>query len=575
MLDSGVISGRTPRPVRRRTSRRHRLLTRGAPVVVVAAASFAAGITLATAPARSERRLVVRYVTAWRRGDVPAMYAMLDAASRARVTARRFASRLSAAADTATVRSMTVGHVDAVDRRTARVTMDVTTRLWGRLRETLALPLTGRGAAARVHLESSMLFPGLRPGEALTRATRMPARATLRASDGTPLAQGPARSSPIPDVAAQIVGRLGPIPAARSGRYRALGYPPTTRVGLDGLERIFQSSLAGRPGGTLLAGHRVLARAAPAPGASVTTTIDPALERAAVASLGGRYAGIAVMDPRTGGLRALAGIAFDAPQPPGSTMKIVTATAALQARLVTLGTSFPLTSSTTLDGYTMQNAGGERCGGTLINAFAVSCNSVFAPLGARVGAARLVATARRYGFDRPSSIPGAAESTIPSAAAIGDALAVGSSAIGQGKVLATPLTMSDVAATIADGGRRPIPTLRQHARPRFVDVTSPTVAGEVQQMMVAVIRYGTGVPAQIPGVTVAGKTGTAELTNTGTGARPGASSNPRNTDAWFVAYAPVGHPRVVVAALFPGAGYGAATAAPAVRQTIEAALAGG
>jgi peptidoglycan glycosyltransferase len=118
------------------------------------------------------------------------------------------------------------------------------------------------------------------------------------------------------------------------------------------------------------------------------------------------------------------------------------------------------------------------------------------------------------------------------------------------------------------GGRRPIPTLLAHQRPRFVRVTSPKVAHEVQQMMVGVVDFGTGTAAQIPGVVVAGKTGTAELTNT---AAP-ANSTPQNTDAWFVGFAPVGHPKVVAGALFPNQGAGGAAAAPPVRAVLASAL---
>jgi cell division protein FtsI/penicillin-binding protein 2 len=287
--------------------------------------------------------------------------------------------------------------------------------------------------------------------------------------------------------------------------------------------------------------------------------------------MGGQYAGITVMNPRTGALLALAGIAFSALQPPGSTMKIITVTGALEAGITKLSTTYPIETSATIDGYTLNNASGEACGGTLLNAFAVSCNSVFAPLGVKLGGARLVNIAERFGFNQPSSIAGAAESTIPPASSIGDDLAVGSSAIGQGRVQATPLEMSDVAATIAMGGRRPIPTLLAHQRPRFVRVTSGHVAHEVQQMMIAVVESGTGTAAQIPGVVVAGKTGTAELKNTGNPTDPNANS-PQNTDAWFVGYAPVGHPRFVVGALFPNQGAGGAAAAPPVHDVLEAAL---
>jgi hypothetical protein len=559
---------------RRSSSRRRRLLTRAGPVAGLALAAFAVGAAVGSGPARAERRLVERYVTLWTRGQTTRMYALLDSESRARVAAGRFAAEVRAAERTATVRSLRMVGSPHIGSDRASVAMTVSTRLWGTLHEPLELSLTGSGSSARIHLEGATLFPGLRPGESLARHTTLPARASLLAAGGVPLAEGAANTSPDPVAADEVVGALGPIPPAERTRYRSLGYPPGARIGLDGLERTFQPRLAGRPGGVLLAdglvrGGRVLARSAPVASPPVRTTISTALEADAIAALAGRYAGMAVMNPRTGGLEALAGLAYDAPQPPGSTMKIITATAALQAGLVKLSTEFPEQSGATVDGYTMQNAGGEVCGGTLINAFAVSCNSVYAPLGVRVGARRLVATAERFGFDRPPSIIGADESTIPVAATIGSALSVASSAIGQGQVLATPLQMADVAATIADGGRRPIPTLSAASRPRFVRVTTPRVAHEVRQMMVAVIAYGTGVTAQIPGVQVAGKTGTAELRTT---TSRSASNNPKNTDSWFVAFAPAGDPRVVVAALFPGAGSGEATAAPAVKTVLESAL---
>jgi cell division protein FtsI/penicillin-binding protein 2 len=249
-------------------------------------------------------------------------------------------------------------------------------------------------------------------------------------------------------------------------------------------------------------------------------------------------------------------------------MKIITVTGALDAGIVKLTDTFPVMTGATIEGYRLENAGGEACGGTLLNAFAVSCNSVFAPLGVRLGAQRLVSTAERFGFNQAPSIPFAGESRIPSAADIGGPLAVGSSAIGQGRVLASALEMTDAAATIAMGGRRPIPTLVAGQAPQFVTVTTPQVAALVQRMMIAVVQFGTGTAAQIPGVVVAGKTGTAELRNT---ALPG-NSTAANTDAWFVGYAPAGAPRIVAGALFPNQGAGGGTAAPAVRDVLVAGL---
>jgi len=90
------------------------------------------------------------------------------------------------------------------------------------------------------------------------------------------------------------------------------------------------------------------------------------------------------------------------------------------------------------------------------------------------------------------------------------------------------------------------------------------VAAQVREMMLGVVRSGTGTAAAIPGVQVAGKTGTAEL-------RPN-SSNPRDADAWFVAFAPASKPRVAVAVMLVGAGFGGTAAAPVARRVLQAAL---
>ncbi len=543
------------------------------PIAVIAAIAVAVVLVMKAESARSERHLVTDYVQAWAAGNYGHMYTMLDQASRQSITQSQFASAYRHDEMTATVLKMAVERLGRKRDNVIPAQVVVDTRLFGTLNETLEVPLTGSGSGATVHYTSSLLFPGLSGTERLRRHMSLPPRANLFAADGTPLAEGPDRTSPIPDVASEIVGTLGSIPPADAATYMAQGYPANAQIGLDGLERVFQTQLAGTPGGVLLAGRRVLARTTPTPGHNVTTTIVPSLEQAAINALGNSYAGIVAMDPRTGGLLALAGIAFSAAQPPGSTMKMVTSTAALQAGIVKLSTVFPYSTQAILDGYTLHNASGEDCGGTLLNSFAVSCNSVFAPLGARVGGKRLLAMAEKFGFNQTPTIPGAAESSIPPNSLDSD-LEVGSSAIGQGEVLATPLEMTDVGATIAMGGRRPVPTLQAHLPPKFVRVTSAHVAGDVQRMMVAVVEYGTGTAAAIPGVTVAGKTGTAELANTTTSNGSSVANANQLTDAWFVGYAPVGHPRIVVGALFPNQGAGGATAAPVVREVLVAGLQG-
>jgi len=310
------------------------------------------------------------------------------------------------------------------------------------------------------------------------------------------------------------------------------------------------------------------------------------VQRAAVAALGPRLGGVVGLDPRTGQILAFAGIAFSGLQPPGSTFKIITLTGALEQRLTGPASRYPVQTEVVLEGVPLENANGEACGGTLRASFAESCNSVFAPLGARLGAGRLVDVAERFGFNHPPQVPGAAMSTIPPPEEMGDALAVGSSAIGQGRVQATALQMADVAATIALRGRRPRLTLdlARGRRAPTSRVTSARVARTVERLMLAVVREGTGTAAAIRGARVAGKTGTAELRTTvrcrpdpeapggDEACPPEQESDPTDTDAWFAGYAPAGRPRAAVAVMLVGAGAGGETAAPAARQILVAAL---
>jgi penicillin-binding protein A len=550
--------------------RRRRRLRHLAPLLLLALAAFVVGMLIGAGSGAAERQLVTDYLHAWTHGNYHRMYELLDSRSRQNASEAEFTADYQRAAQTATLVAVRAIHVGNLHGHLISVSMLARTSLFGTIRQPLLVSLIDTGSGPAVNFAGTLLFPGLLPGERLSRQTVFPPRASLLARDGTPLAEGPSRSSPVPGIASAIAGVLGPIPADEAATYTAEGYPPNAKVGQDGLERVFERQLAGTPGGTLLAGRRVLARVSRVKGHDVTTTIDTSIEAAAITALGGRYGGIAAIDPRSGAVRALVGVAFSALQPPGSTMKIITATGALEAGIVKLTDTFAISTSATIEGYTLQNANGEACGGTFLNAFAVSCNSVFAPLGVQLGAHRLVDVAQRFGFNQPPSIPGAAESQIPSAATIGDPLAVGSSAIGQGRVQASALEMTDVAAAIAMGGQRPLPTLLAAQPPRFAYATSARVAGLVQRMMVAVVQFGTGTAAQIPGTTVAGKTGTAELVDTGKNTP--AANSAKNTDAWFVGYAPVGTPRIVAGALFPGQGAGGQTAAPAIHDVLVAGL---
>lgn len=570
---------RTPGwPLRAPRDRGDRLRRRLAPAAIVAALAFLAGALVGASAGDDGRAAVTAYAKAWAAGDWAAMHAQLTTADRRTTALIPFAEtgRSTLATATATERSVRTGAPER-DGETWRVPVTIRTRAFGTVRGTAVLPVRDDGDAKRIAYSPSILFPGLRAGERLTRRTTMPERGALLARDGTPLAQGPDRTSPVPEIAAQMVGRVEAAGEADAQRLLALGAPPGARVGTTGLERVFDAELGGVPAGELLAGGRVLARGPGRAGADVRTTIDPVVERAAISALGGRYGAAIAIDPATGGVLAVAGQPLSLLQPPGSTFKIITTAGALEEGVTTPRTTYPFQGAATLSGVPLANAGGEVCGGTLVAAFAESCNSVFAPLGVELGADRLVQYAERFGFNRPPQFPTAATSTIPQADAIGDDLAVGSTAIGQGRVQATTLQMAEAAGVMAgEGRRRPLTFSLARSRRARADagerVVSAKTSRQMERMMLEVVRSGTGTAAAIPGVAVAGKTGTAELKSR----EPGdTSTNPEDTTAWFVAYAPAGtgkRPRALVAVMFPGAGAGGDTAAPAAREVLAAAL---
>jgi penicillin-binding protein A len=530
-------------------------------------------------PAEQDR--AQRFATAWERGDYASMYAQLTDADRARISRLRFADAYLQTTRTATAARLVAGK-PRKDGDAYHVPVRIDTRAFGTITGEIVMPISGGG----IEWSRAMLFPGLAAGERLRRVTTMPPRATLLARDRTVLAKGDARTSPSP-LAAQVVGQLGPIPPERRRELAALGVPSDAQVGVSGLERVFDDRLIGKPGGELLAGKRVLRATAPQQAPAVRTTISLPVEQAAVDALTGRLGGSVAIDPRSGGVLAFAGIAFSGLQPPGSTFKMITATGALEAGITSPSKSYPVQTAATLEGVELQNANGEYCGGTLVESFAKSCNSVFAPLGVALGAKRLVSVAERYGFNQEADIAGAAMSTIPPADQIGDDLALGSSAIGQGRVQATALQMATVAAAIGLRGRRPHLTLdydQARGRATIERATSVRVAKTMERLMLAVVRGGTGVNAAIPGVAVAGKTGTAELKTTKRcqpdpenpeSCPPDDQKNdPTDTDAWFAAYAPAGRgrPHIAVGVLLVASGAGGDTAAPVARQILQAGL---
>lgn len=269
--------------------------------------------------------------------------------------------------------------------------------------------------------------------------------------------------------------------------------------------------------------------------------------------------------------------------PPGSTFKLVTAAAALQSGKYTPNTQVPGGSVLKLPqtSNTLPNENGVSCGGgtiTLTQALAVSCNVAFGSVGLDLGPTALKREADRFGFGHSylSGLGGQAVSVFPDHA---EGPLAAYSAIGQYEVRASPLQMALVAATIANQGQGMVPYLVDEVRApdlSVLDKTNPTpmpqramsasAAASLTQMMVAVVDHGTGTTAQIPGVQVAGKTGTAQ------------SAANRAPYAWFVSFAPADNPKVAVAVLVQDAGVardaisGSGLAAPIAKSVMEAVL---
>jgi peptidoglycan glycosyltransferase len=349
---------------------------------------------------------------------------------------------------------------------------------------------------------------------------------------------------------------------------------------------------------------------------SITLTVLDKLQKVAQAQLAGRDGSVVALDPRTGAILAMySNPSFDpnllsghnqtqvqtnyraltaepggvlAPGAyrqryfPGSTFKIITSGAVYDHKPELATKVYPTLSALPLPQTTNQlhNFGGEACGGQLPELFRVSCDTGFGQIGLDLGGGPLNSEAEAFRFNKtpPIDLPFAAQSVFPAAASfVFDQPGLAFAAIGQQDVQATPLAMAMVAGAVADGGIMMTPHILGHvtnsqnqvvstyqAKPWLLPVTSPATARQLNALMVSVVNAGTGTAAQIPGVQVAGKTGTAQ---TGTG----------KVNTWFVAFAPASSPTIAVAVLLPNQPpendfTGGTIAAPIAKAMIEAYL---
>lgn len=572
-------------PLPSRLERQKRLKTRALPLVGVALIAFILG-AIQGCPGSPNRDAAEKYVKAWQEGDYTAMYGMLSTKSREGIAQERFIERYQHAAAMATLQGLEYDDVEG-DETNAEVPVRAQTLAFGTIEQPLRFTFGSDGIA----WQNSLLFPGLMPDEELARTTTLPNRARILTDDGQVMVQGPAdaREYPLGDAMIDVTGVTGPSEEGETDLASlALGYEPGDTTGISGLELAFNARLTGTPGGTLYARPiggegegRELGSGEPSPGKPLRTTINADIQNSAVSNLAGQVGGVAVLDARRGFIKGLAGSAYSVLQPPGSTMKIITATAALESGVATLQSSYDFVTEAAADGRMIQNAHGQVCGGTFTEVFANSCNSVFAPLSEDIGEQGLTSTSEKFGFNRPPQIWNEAGlaavnppvPTIPQPGEYENDLGV--SGIGQGRVQATPLLMASVAQAIANRGvslPTPItrePGLRPAAAP--VRVASPRVAAQVADLMVAVVTAGTGASAAISEGQVAGKTGTAEV---GPSGEVDAEGDPiLIEDAWFAGFAPSDRPKLAVAVMIVDAdGDGGTVAAPIAGAVLSAGL---
>jgi penicillin-binding protein A len=431
-------------------------------------------------------------------------------------------------------------------------------------------------------------------------------RGVIQTADGVVVAQSVPSNN---DFKLQRQYPLGPLFAHVTG-YFSFTY------GSEGVEREYNDALTGKVKQSSFDPRELLVDREKK--ANVTLTLSKSLQELAAQQLGARKGSVVALDPRTGAILALVDYPTYDPDvlaahnqdavreawtelnadkdkpllprtyreryPPGSSFKVVTAAAGLATGTASPARPvYPTMRELLLPnagGQTLQNFGGGTCGGPLPEALRVSCNTAFAQLGLDLGAQKLAAAANDFGFNKvpPIDLPYAAESFFPTAGSFArDQPGLAKSAIGQQDVAATPLQMALVAAGIANNGVIMTPHVlaevrdtdgavvqRFDAKP-WLTAVPPDVAQTTKEMMVGVVERGSGARGQIPGVSVAGKTGTAQ-------------TGLDKSHVWFVAFAPAEAPRVAVAVMLEDQpstteATGGALAAPIAQAVMRAALA--
>ena len=390
---------------------------------------------------------------------------------------------------------------------------------------------------------------------------------------------------------------------------QVVGYA-SLQFGLSGVEAAYAESLIGQDPADPISIWRARYLGERQAAGSVVLGIDEKIQKAAVEALGGRRGAIVAVDPRSGAMLASVSVpSFDPnevvdPQrqqaamdklnngpehpllnraaqgqyPPGSTFKVVTASAALESGFdptKKLRVDDPYQADRSWGDYFVRSASHAHGLFDMSDGFRLSENIYFAQVGLQIGGGKLAEYAKRFGIGTAPKLDlPAAKGQLSGSGLLDRPTLVADTSYGQGELLVSPLQMALIYATIANGGVMPTPhyatgvrdaeghVVRQVAPGAQGQVISANTAKTLTTMLVGAVA-GPGAfafGAKVPGVDVAGKTGTAET-------RPGEAPH-----GWFVGFAPAEAPTVVVAVIVENAAEGGVTAAPLGAQVMRAAL---
>ena len=424
------------------------------------------------------------------------------------------------------------------------------------------------------------MWPGIDDAAGFAVDEKKTKRGAILDRDGKVLAKGQpsARRYPFGSVGGSTIGHIGPVDPKDAGG----GVEKGDLVGASGLEAALDEDLTAASAADLLVvdvtGEKldVVGSSRAGKPQDVRVTLDMDIQRAAENAYGGTVGGAVVLDPKTGDILAVVssspfdpnnyvGVADIAPfnralsgtYPPGSAMKVVTASAALDTGLVK-----PSTRVTGPGEYKGVHNFESGEFGTIPFSVATqnSVNTAYAQIAEDLGAKVMTDYAERFGFNKDPLMPlGAATPSFPPPEDDGDLMW---GAIGQAQVLATPLQMATVAATIANGGTRMEPRIVLDDPARGDRAVSRKTARTMTDLMELVVTGGTGTAANLGTPDVAGKTGTAEVFVDGE----------IKNHAWFICFAPSDRPKVAVAVVSELGGVGGQVAAPLARQILQAVL---